>query len=268
MKKTQKFLAWAGIALLTATVIFFLVSAFFIKDPVYFKASLGCIIAIPILLYAFLMISKAVKPQKSPLIDNIVFDVGNVLIDFGWKKVMEDLGYSDETINYLAENLIHDPLWNQFDTGRRPYDSVTDEFCQRHPQYENEIRTFLKHMPDAVIPRTYVPAWLSDLKSKGYHLYILSNWAEPVFESAKDTTLAFRKMMDGAIWSYQAKCIKPEKKIYQKLINTYHLDPSRTIFLDDKKENIDAAANFGIHGIVVTTDHQKTLSDLKNYGIK
>lgn len=268
MKKTKKILAWAGIFLLSATVIFFLVSAFFIKDPVYFKASLGCIIAIPILLYVFLMITKAVKPEKSPLIDNIVFDVGNVLIDFGWKKVMKDLGYSEDTIAYLAKNLIHDPLWNEFDTGRRPYDSITDEFCQRHPQYENEIRTFLRHMPDAILPKPYLYSWITDLKSKGYHLYILSNWAEPVYENAKDTTLSFRKIMDGAIWSYQAKAIKPEKKIYQTLIDTYHLDPSRTIFLDDLKENIDAAASFGIHGIVVTKDHQQTLKELKTYGIK
>lgn len=268
MKKTQRFLAWTGIILLAASVIFFIVSALFIPNPVYFKAALGCIIAIPLLMYALLMAAKAVQPKKSALIDNIVFDVGNVLIDFGWKEVMENLGYSPETIDYLAKNLIHDPLWNQFDTGRCPYDSITDEFCQRHPQYEKEIRTFLQHMPDAIFPKSYLYSWLQDLKSKGYHLYILSNWAQPVFENAKDTTLAFRKLMDGAIWSYQVKCIKPEAQIYETLLNTYHLDPSRTVFLDDRQENIDAAATFGIHGIVVTKDHSKTLADLRSFGVK
>ena len=160
MKKTQRILAWAGIILLAACVIFFLISAFFIKNPVYFKASLGCIIAIPIILYAFLMITKTLTPQKSALIDNIIFDVGNVLIDFEWENVMKNLGYSDETIDYLAKNMIHDPLWNQFDAGLRPYDSVTDEFCQRHPQYENEIRTFIAHMPDTIVPRSYTDSFV------------------------------------------------------------------------------------------------------------
>lgn len=268
MKKTQRILAWAGIILLAACVIFFLISAFFIKNPVYFKASLGCIIAIPIILYAFLMITKTLTPQKSALIDNIIFDVGNVLIDFEWENVMKDLGYSDETIDYLAKNMIHDPLWNQFDAGLRPYDSVTDEFCQRHPQYENEIRTFIAHMPDTIVPRSYTDSWLSDLRSKGYHLYILSNWADPVYENTKDTALSFKKYMDGAIWSYRVKCTKPDKKIYKTILDTYHLDPSRTVFLDDRKENIEGAMAVGIHGILVTDDHKHTLEELTKLGVK
>lgn len=268
MKKTQRILAWVGIILLAACVIFFLISAFFIKNPVYFKASLGCIIAIPIILYAFLMITKMLTNQKSPLIDNIIFDVGNVLVNFAWKKVMEDLGYSEETIAYLDKNLIHDPLWNQFDEGVRPYGDVADEFCQRHPQYEQEIRTFLGHLPDSIIPRSYTDSWLSDLKSKGYHLYILSNWSDPLYEGTKDGALSFQKYMDGAIWSYRVKCAKPSVKIYKKLLHTYHLTPSRTVFLDDRKENVEGAKAAGIHGILVTDSHKHTLEELEKLGVK
>lgn len=268
MKNSRRILAVIGIVLLLALCISPLIFAVFVKNANYFRASFASIIIVPIFLYAILLVYKHVKPQKSPLIDNIIFDVGNVLISFEWKKVMGDLGFSPETVDYLDKNLIHDPLWKQFDEGLRPYDEVTEEFCQKNPAYEKEIRTFLSHMPESIVLRSYTHAWLADLKKKGYNLYIISNWAEPVYENCKNDTLSFEKYMDGAIWSYRAKCLKPSAKIYKMLLKTYGLDPSRSVFLDDVQENLDGAKKQGILTILVTEDHKNTLAELRKLGIK
>lgn len=268
MKNKQRILAWVGIILLVAMVIFFLISALFIKDPVYFRASLACIILLPILLYAILMIAKLMVPKKSPLIDAIIFDIGNVLISFEWHQVMENLGFSEEIIAFLDKNLIHNPLWNEFDEGKRPYNDVTDEFCEKFPEYETEIRTFISHLHESIILRPHVHSWLTDLKSKGYQLYILSNWSEPLYENTKNGALSFEKYMDGAIWSYRVKCIKPNAEIYQLLIDKYHLDPARCVFIDDRQANLDGAAQLGIHTVLVTADHKHTLDEFSKLGIK
>lgn len=271
MKNSRRIWAVIGIVLLLLLCISPLVFAIFVKDPAYFRASVGCIIFIPIFLYVALLVYKYAKqhsrPKKSPYIDNIIFDVGNVLISFEWKKVMEDLGFSSETIQYLDKHLIHDPLWRQFDEGLRPYSEVADEFCQKHPSYEKEIRLFLSHMPDSIVLKPYTHTWLSDLKKKGYRLYIISNWAEPIHKSCKDGALSFEKYMDGAVWSYQAHCLKPDTKIYKTLLDTYQLDPSRTVFLDDVKENLEGAKKQGIFTILVTDDHSHTLERLRELGV-
>lgn len=268
MKNKQRILAWIGIILLAAMVIFFFISAFFIKDPVYFRAALGCIILLPVLLYAILMMAKLLTPKKSPFIDAIIFDVGNVLISFEWRQVMINLGFSKETIAFLDQNLIHDPLWNEFDEGIRPYSDVLDEFCKKYPEYESQIRTFISHLHESITLRPHVHSWLADLKAKGYQLYILSNWSAPLYENTKNGALSFEKIMDGAIWSYQVQCIKPDKKIYQLLLDTYDLDPARCVFIDDRQENLDGAAQLGIHTVLVTPNHTNTLKEFEKLGIK
>lgn len=267
MKKFKQRIALAGVILLVVMCVTSLVAALIAPGSTFFKASIGCCIAVPVVLYAILMVAKTMKQKKSPIIDAIIFDVGNVLIDFDWKGCMKNLGFDDETIAYLAKNLIHDPLWNEFDRGTRPYNSILDEFCRRHPAYENQIRTFIKAMPDTIVNRPYVDFWLSDLKEKGYELYIISNWCEPVYEAVKNTKLSFTKYMDGCVWSYQAKCIKPEAKIYQKLLRTYKLDPARCVFLDDRQENLDGASALGFHTILAE-DHDYAVQRLKDLGVK
>lgn len=44
--------------------------------------------------------------------------------------------------------------------------------------------------------------------------------------------------------------IKTEPGIYRYLLDTWHLVPEETVFLDDRRENIEAAESFGINGII------------------
>ncbi len=50
--------------------------------------------------------------------------------------------------------------------------------------------------------------------------------------------------------SYQVKLLKPEKEIYNLLIENYNLIPEQTIFIDDSLENVKAAEEVGIKGIL------------------
>lgn len=267
MKKTKQTLALVGVVLLIAVFAGTLIISIVAPGSSLFKAAIGCCIALPVMLYAFILLVKATKPKKSQLIDAIIFDVGNVLIDWDWRGQMKTLGFDAETIEYLAKHLIGDPLWNEFDRGARPYNDILDEFCNRHPAYESQIRSFIATMTETIVTRNYVDSWLYNLKQKGYELYILSNWAEPVFEKEKDNKLSFRKYMDGCIWSYQVKCIKPEPAIYKKLIKKFNLNPSRCVFLDDRQENLDAAAKFGMHTILAA-DHDYAIQQLRKLDVK
>ena len=58
------------------------------------------------------------------------------------------------------------------------------------------------------------------------------------------------KYFDVQIISAQEKVSKPEKKIYELLLNKYSLKPEESLFLDDRKENIEAAINCNINGYI------------------
>ena len=50
----------------------------------------------------------------------------------------------------------------------------------------------------------YALEWILDLKAKGYHVYILSNYGENMLNHTEDK-LKFLPLMDGVVFSYKIK---------------------------------------------------------------
>ena len=90
------------------------------------------------------------------------------------------------------------------------------------------------------------------LKEMGYRVYILSNYSEFLFKKHTDGA-AFWPYIDGKVVSYEIHKGKPDPAIYLHLLNTYGLKAEECLFLDDRRENIEAAKRLGIRGIQVTS---------------
>ena len=93
-----------------------------------------------------------------------------------------------------------------------------------------------------------VAEFLEELKEKDFRIYILSNLSRESYEYIKKYD--FWQKVDGSIFSFEEKMCKPERKIYETLIQKYNLIPEETIFVDDMKENIDVAESLKMNGIV------------------
>ena len=79
--------------------------------------------------------------------------------------------------------------------------------------------------------------------------------------------MEFYEYTDGGIISYREHLIKPDLQVYRLLLERYGLEASECVFIDDLKENVNAAKNLGINGIVFENYEQakKELEDiLKN----
>jgi len=102
---------------------------------------------------------------------------------------------------------------------------------------------------------------MDELRAQGYPLFCLSNM--PVEHYQHLTKIYdFWDKFAGIVISGQAKMVKPEPEIYQYLLNTYQLEPSTCIFIDDSPPNIEAAQSLGINGIVFT-DVQSCRQELR-----
>lgn len=193
--------------------------------------------------------------SESGKIKNIIFDIGNVLVAFQWEKYYESFGYSEEILDRLAKATVLDPDWGEFDKGVLSEEEVCQLFIDNDPEIEKQIRETQADIKEMLGRYDYAIPWIQELKEKGYHVYYLSNFSSKAYRECKHT-LDFLPLMDGGILSYREKVIKPNPKIYQLLLNQYHLKAEECVFLDDTAVNIEAAIREGIQGIVFQNKEQ------------
>lgn len=94
-------------------------------------------------------------------------------------------------------------------------------------------------------------AWQAKLKKRGLRTAILSNMGDSVLANI-ERTFAWIRNFDVLVWSYQLGMAKPDPAIYRHTLERLHTAPEETLFIDDKRENIDAATALGMRGILFT----------------
>lgn len=92
-------------------------------------------------------------------------------------------------------------------------------------------------------------------KKKGHKVYILSNWDRPSFQELEKEFSKFLKLFDGVVISGDVGMLKPDPAIYSAIIEKYNLDPVETVFFDDRPENVKAAQEQGLYGILCDKDN-------------
>lgn len=187
--------------------------------------------------------------KNNTMIKNIIFDIGNVLAEFAWKDYYKSFGYEQEILDRLAKATTLSPWWNEYDRGVLSDEEVIEGFIANDPQIEYAIRETLTRVPGLVKEFAYSVPWVKELKSQGYQVYYLSNFPRTARADCADN-LMFVEYMDGGIFSYEVKLIKPDAAIYQCLLERYGLVAEECVFFDDVEKNIIAARNLGIHGVV------------------
>ena len=235
----------------------------------YFKASLAVAIMVPILAYAIWMVYKLLNKNKKVVesdMENIIFDVGKVLVKFEWEKYLDSFGFPKEKRDKIAKAVFESETWNERDRSSEDEQYYVDKMIKDAPEYADDIREVMRRSGETIERMDYAETWVRYLKDKGYHVYILSNYATYTLEKTEEE-LTFLKYVDGAVFSCQVKQIKPEPDIYQTLIKRYNLDPQKSVFLDDRKENCEAARKQGIHAIQFESFKQAT-AELEKLGVK
>lgn len=188
------------------------------------------------------------KMWEKELKKNIVFDVGNVLVTYEPKRCLENLGYDEETKEAVMQAVFKSPLWNENDRGVLSTAELEEGFVANAPKYEMQIRKAFQNVGRAIELMPHTMDWIKDLKARGYHLYIISNYGEFTYQQTEHK-LKFLPYMDGTIFSYQHKMIKPDREIYELLLRKYNLKADECVFIDDCAENVVAAREAGFSAI-------------------
>lgn len=185
------------------------------------------------------------------MIKNVVFDIGNVLVKFGWVDFFKGFDFTDEEYERVINATVKDPVWNEIDRGVLSDEEVLEAFIKNDPEMESQIRKSLENIGGLLTIFDYTRGWIRDLKRRGYKVYCLSNMSFKAVRECWDA-LSFIEETDGYILSCDVKVTKPEPEIYQCLFDKYKLKPSECVFFDDLEKNIEGANAAGMHGVVFT----------------
>lgn len=173
---------------------------------------------------------------------NIVFDLGGVVFMRDPKKCTEDFIRFFSFVR--AEQMPW--FWNEYDRGTRSLEEVKGDLCALNNCDRKKVDEYLQLAIDKQEVIAPTEELIHDLKAAGYRLYVLSNMSKEFIAFLREVPVY--RYFDGEVVSCEEGVCKPEKEIYELLLSRYDLDPKETIFIDDRKENIEAAEQVGITG--------------------
>ena len=197
------------------------------------------------------------------MVKNVVFDLGNVLLDFNSDEIIADYVKDEKLHQQISENIFNSKEWILLDRGEITAKEATNRFIRRIPDKEKLVREIMDNWKHYLTPIQVNVEVLNNIAQKPINLYVLSNFHKEAFEEVYEK-YDFFNHFDGMIISYREKTVKPERKIYEKLINRYNLKPDTTLFIDDSERNIEAAKKLGFKTIHFN-DNMKLSSSITDY---
>lgn len=183
-------------------------------------------------------------------IKTVIFDIGGVLTNSDWDQLLLEIAPDADKREALIQVLFYSGIWQKLDGGLLNGEEVLAAFLEKGPGLEEEIRAFWEQSGPRLFQLPHTKPLILDLKSKGYQVLYLSNWSE-YYRYAAHKAMDFLPLMDGGVFSYEEKVIKPNPEIYQRILRKYDLTPAECVFLDDAKANVEGAIACGIRGIHV-----------------
>jgi len=186
-------------------------------------------------------------------IDAIIFDFGNVLVNWDPKNLYETLFEDSKEMEYFLTNICSMEWHGQQDAGRS-CDEATKILEESFPEHKEMIRRFYRDWESMFSGEIQEnTALLPKLKTRGYRLFGLTNWPGDMFPRALRQFPCFEEF-EGIVVSGYEKMIKPNREIYHLLLDRYQLAAKNSLFIDDRIENIEEAQRIGFHTIHYTND--------------
>lgn len=182
-------------------------------------------------------------------IDNVVFDVGNVLLRFSPESFLKELvPEHPELHEALMLRIFRSPYWVMMDHGEASCASASDMMCHGQHELEPYIRRIMKEWVEMRVTVPEGVQALEECRTHGKKIFILSNYGDDSFAVAEGK-YAFLREVEGKVISSRVHLMKPDPAIYRLLTDTYGLDPARTLFVDDAPANIAVPLSMGWQGI-------------------
>jgi len=201
---------------------------------------------------------------KSPMIHNIIFDFGNVLLDLdvtAFERKMKNL--LAENFATVKEKLLRERIFELYETGGLNTEEFVAKIC--------DVAESVAHL-QGVLPcseEQVIAAWNSMLIGmprhrfdlllqlrQRYKVFLLSNindlherWIADYVLREHGLTDYESLHFDGVYFSHLIRLRKPDQEAFEYVLADAEILPEETVFFDDLPENVEAASRVGIQGV-------------------
>lgn len=189
-------------------------------------------------------------------IKNIIFDLGGVLIDWNPDYVFKEVFQDDEKLAWFYREICTMD-WNENQDAGYPLDKATEERVALFPEYENWIRQYYGRWEEMLGDAIHgtVELLKQCVDSPALKVVALTNWSAETFPVALKK-FDFLQWFEGIVVSGEEMTRKPFPAIYHTTLERFDLKAEESLFIDDNKRNIEAAAALGIQCIHFSNPQQ------------
>ncbi len=194
------------------------------------------------------------------MIKNYIFDFGNVIAQFYPEKLSAPY-IPDEKMRKTISEIVFDRIyWDRLDDGTITDDEVKEALSERLPNemcdagikiYDNWVKNLVP--VDKILELVY------DIHKTDKKLYLLSNISIGFANTYCDVDWIRKtlSLFDGLVFSGVVGMVKPDRKIYEYILDKFNLNPEETLFIDDSEKNINGAKSVGIQCYLFDGDVDK-----------
>jgi len=199
----------------------------------------------------------------------VFFDLGKVLLHFSYEDILDRLTSRSEAMDLGSREALSDFLFdrehglcNLYDAGRIGSAEFFGEMARRFDMgtdYDGFVPLW-----NGIFSENRAVVEVVRMVKRRLPVYLLSNINELHWEHIRDGYPIFGEM-DGLVLSYLVGARKPEPAIYEAALSTAGVGRGESLFIDDLPQNIEAAKEHGIDGIVFTgpDDLKEKLAELE-----
>ncbi|MDK7192947.1 HAD family hydrolase [Lactobacillus gasseri] len=194
------------------------------------------------------------------MLKNIIFDFGNVIMNYSPDEILNHYELSPADHDLLRKSIFESKEWSEIDAEKISEKEATEIFMDRVPdRLKGKVKQVMATWPENVDFYEPVFNYMEKLRQDGYKIYGLSNTGMQFANFVKNSEMG--NYFDGYVFSAQEKLMKPDRRIYEKLIARYMLKPEESLFIDDLKANTDAAKKLGMQAFTFKIDKLGELQD-------
>lgn len=196
----------------------------------------------------------------------VIFDLGNVLIRWDPHPAIAAGVGNDEADRFLTADDFDFMGWNHLQDSGRAWDEAEAEVEASHPHWARHAASYRDQFEHSLVGAVDDSVEvLHDLHTAGVRLVALTNWSSELFPHARER-FEFLTLFEDIVVSGDEGVAKPAPGIFSVLQQRIGIPLNRCVFVDDKPENVAAAAQAGMDALVFTeTGHLR--ADLRARGL-
>jgi FMN phosphatase YigB (HAD superfamily) len=210
--------------------------------------------------------SGAVERTEDGAPRGVVWDLGNVLIDWDpYAAIAAGVG-PDEARRFLAAEDFDFMAFNHGPDSGGSWEEAEAEVRRTHPHWAEHALSYRANFAASLLGE--VPGSVElvrELHRGGVPMWGLTNWSHELFPHAP-ATFGFLALFEDVVVSGTEGVAKPDPRIFEIVRSRTGHDLAELVFVDDRPDNVRAAAEAGMDALVFT-DAVTLRRDLRARGL-